>query len=155
MKNIILLILSVLIYSCYTNNVNSQNSSEDTNQIFSERYFIPTDDSNNKIINFLYKEWKHSREEEKDSVQIYRPSIQYEFPPSRFRETFEFFKDGKFKYLYLSPNDTHYFKYGNWGINKEDTNIIGLMYSPERIVQIKVIHIGEDSFSFILLQKLQ
>ena len=151
MKSIVALILSIFICSCYTNIVNSQNSNKDINQILSDDYFIPTDDNNKKITNLLCQEWKRSTEEERDSVQIYRPSILYDFPPSRFRETFKFLKDGKFKYLYLSPNDAHYYKYGNWGINKKDTNIIGLKYSSEKIEQIKVIRINENSFSFILL----
>ena len=151
MKNITFLILSIFYFNCYTSVVNSKNSNEDTKQIFSEEYFVPSDDNNNKIIVSLCKEWKHSREEEKDSVKIYRPSTLYHFPPSRFRETLEFFKDGRFKYLFLSPNDAHYFKYGSWGMNKKDTNIIGLKYSAERIIEIKIIQIRQDSFSFILL----
>lgn len=39
-------------------------------------------------IELLNKEWVHSREEEKDSILVYRPIDYKEFPTSRYRQMY-------------------------------------------------------------------
>jgi LEA14-like dessication related protein len=41
-------------------------------------------------IDELDQEWTHSREEQVDSVEIYRPSNYKEFPISRYRQKYKF-----------------------------------------------------------------
>lgn len=152
MKISILLFIVLLFSGCYTK-VSDFSNSEDKQLILSEDYILPSrmDFEDYKTIPFLFHEWVHSREEEKDSIKIYRPSASRSFPPSRFREIIEFYKDGKFKYLFLDPYDAHYFKYGGWALNKQDTSIIGLVYSPQKVNRIKIIQLSNDILSFVSL----
>jgi len=104
-----------------------------------------------KSLLFLLREWKHSREEERDSIVIYRPSSSRYFPPTRFRETIEFFKDGEFKYLNIGAGDAHYFMYGAWALSKTDSSIIMLVYSQEKKVKIKLVELNDNILSYVVL----
>jgi hypothetical protein len=63
-------------------------------------------------INDLFQHWVHSREEEERgaTIRIFRPAVSMDFPPSRFRMQYKFARDGRCEFLFLAPNDGHYFK---------------------------------------------
>jgi hypothetical protein len=71
--------------------------------------------------------WVNSREESKvPSVStIFRPCDFKEFPPSRFRFTFELMKAGKCKIGMVGPTDAHYMENGTWAFDKK-TNLLEL-----------------------------
>jgi hypothetical protein len=52
----------------------------------------------------IFKYWVHSREEDKESVLVYRP-FDFKFPPSRGREGFEVKKSGEFILYTISRED--------------------------------------------------
>ncbi len=55
--------------------------------------------------NLLFgKTWLHSREEDTEDIQVYRPNT-YQFPPSRGRTGFGIEKDGTFRLLSIAPTD--------------------------------------------------
>ena len=105
---------------------------------------ILTENENDINIKFIIKEWKHSYEEEKDSVLIFRPSNYQEFPPSRFRGVYEFRFDYTLKYLFLAPNDGHYFKEGYWNYNSEN-KVLQILNSENEIIQEYQIIILEEN----------
>jgi hypothetical protein len=61
----------------------------------------------------VFRSWTHSYEEDKEDVQVYRPS-DYEFPPSRGRRGFEFREGGEFIYYGIAPADGHLESVGRW-----------------------------------------
>ena len=65
--------------------------------------------------------WANSREESKDpSVRtMFRPCDFKEFPPSRFRFTFELMKAGKCEILRVGATDAHYTEFGTWTFDKK------------------------------------
>jgi hypothetical protein len=72
-------------------------------------------------INDLFQHWVHSREEEQPDVKIqtFRPAASMDFPPSRFRMEYKFARDGRCEFLFLAPNDGHYFKPCTWTISAD------------------------------------
>ena len=80
-------------------------------------------------LNDLFQHWVHSREEEPpgETVQIFRPSASRKFPPSRFRMQFIFTKDGTCKWMFLSPEDAHRFKDGQWKIDPADARVLQII----------------------------
>ena len=65
--------------------------------------------------------WKNSREESKDPAvsTVFRPCDFMEFPPSRFRFSFELMKAGKCKISMVGPTDAHYMENGTWTFDKK------------------------------------
>jgi len=72
-------------------------------------------------INNLFQHWIHSREEEQPDakIEIFRPAASMDFPPSRFRMEYKFARDGRCEFLFLAPNDGHYFKPCTWTISAD------------------------------------
>jgi hypothetical protein len=72
-------------------------------------------------INNLFQHWIHSREEEQPDakIEIFRPAASMDFPPSRFRMEYKFARDGRCEFLFLAPNDGHYFKPCTWKISAD------------------------------------
>jgi hypothetical protein len=95
----------------------------------------------------------HSVEEEKDSVKIYRPAESGEFPLRRFRSIVEFYEDGRFRYLYPDPADAHHFRSGSWESNRDESNIITIEYTSEKIIRIEIVELNEFIFRFISLDE--
>ena len=64
----------------------------------------------------LTKHWVHSREEEPEAAgyALYRPADFKDFPISWFRMQYVFHPGGDCDWLYLAPNDAHYFREGTW-----------------------------------------
>ncbi len=137
--------------SCYTQLSRSiTNDSTQLTDINDDSVFLP--DSNFSIdgskISNLFNDWIRSREEEKEDEQIYRPKNFKKFPPSRYRQTYNFLFDGKSKYLMLSPDDRHYQISARWRLLKENPNI--LLFYDEKAQVIRKITI--ESLSQNLLK---
>lgn len=107
--------------------------------------------SDNIVIAELKKEWKHSREEETDSIQIYRPVDYKEFPASRYRQAYIFADSGKCKYLVLAPNDAHYFKNGTWSYSEGEQILIIYDSYQDVINKFKIISVTNDLLKFVKL----
>lgn len=100
-------------------------------------------------ISELEKDWVHSREEETDSIQIYRPINFKEFPASRYREVYSFSDSGRCRYLVLAPNDAHYFKNGTWTYSENDQKIIIFNSAAQAIIEFKIISVTMDLLKII------
>ena len=103
------------------------------------------------VIDDLKKEWKHSREEEIDSIQIYRPSDYKEFPISRYRQIYSFKDSGKCDYLVLAPNDAHYFEHGTWTYSEESRILIITDFSQQMIRKFKLIILTKELLKVVQL----
>lgn len=104
------------------------------------------------FIEQLEKEWKHSREEETDSIQIYRPSNYMEFSPSRYRQVYAFADSGYCKYLALAPNDAHYFLDGTWVYN-EELQTVSISDSLQQVIRsFKIITLTKKLLKLVQLQ---
>lgn len=70
--------------------------------------------------NLFGKVWVHLREEDNEmNALVFRPSDFGEIPPARFREKFEFDKDGSCQYLSLASNDAHKMQEGSWEMEED------------------------------------
>ena len=95
--------------------------------------------------------WIHSREEDdENSYLIYRPSDYKEFPPSRFRQYFEFKDNHVCSYLVLAPNDAHYIQEGVWEYN-ESTNIIKIMSETDIIFEFQILELKKSVLKLRML----
>lgn len=92
----------------------------------------------------LEKSWTHVTEESSEQYDLYRPSDYTEFPPSRYRQVFDFKKDGVCEYLFLEPTDGHTMRRGKWNLD-EKTNTIKI-YDQDSLLlyQFEVVEMGED-----------
>jgi hypothetical protein len=72
----------------------------------------------------LCKRWRHSREEDTDEEEVYRPET-YNLPPSRYRNSFEICENGEFVQYGITSGDRPSKSVGKFKIVKDDTtNII-------------------------------
>jgi hypothetical protein len=76
------------------------------------------------------KRWIHSREEDTNEIQVYRPST-FNFPLSRGRIAFEIEKSGIFIQYGIGPDDTKKKVEGNWTI--EEPNTIKINFADKAI----------------------
>ena len=92
----------------------------------------------------LEKSWTHVTEESSEQYDLYRPSDYKEFPPSRFRQVFDFKENGVCEYLFLEPTDRHTMRTGKWNLD-EKTNTIKV-YDQDSVLlyQFEVVEMGED-----------
>ena len=126
-KAIVSLVLGLLCVGCLHRTGSSVPSPETVSQAFYRSYYIPSfilippGDS----LEFLLREWWHSREEDHDSVQVFRPK-NYKLPPSRFREAYKFTVDGSCPWFFCGEGDGHYFEDGIWGISNKDHSILAI-----------------------------
>lgn len=82
------------------------------------------------------RNWVHSHEEQTSpEQQVYRRE-DFNFPPSRWRMKFIFEKDGKCQWYYLSPDDGHCFKPGQWSAVTGQKNTIKISGNNEVVYQI-------------------
>ena len=127
MKKLIVLFYTLFLFGCNTG-VNQKNDKI--------------------IIEELKKEWTHSREEETDSIKIYRPSDYKEFPASRYRQIFSFLDSGKCEYSILASNDAHFSEQGFWSYN-ENEQIITITDTTQTIIKrIEVIEVTKELLKF-------
>ena len=70
----------------------------------------------------LFQHWVRSYEEEQPgrAVQVFRPALSKQFPPSRFRMAYKFARNGKCEWYVLSPDDAHHFDACTWSVAAGD-----------------------------------
>lgn len=92
----------------------------------------------------LEKIWTHDTEESTEQYDLYRPSDYKVFPPSRYRQVFDFKKDGVCAYLFLEPTDGHMMRIGKWNLD-EKTNSIKI-YDQHAVLlyQFEVVEMSDD-----------
>ncbi|GIM29980.1 hypothetical protein CPJCM30710_26460 [Clostridium polyendosporum] len=67
----------------------------------------------NHVPNELYQKWRHSFEEDKDDIMVFRPEP-FNFPPSRGRSGMEFRHDGTFIKTNIGSADVNEVSKGQW-----------------------------------------
>lgn len=67
--------------------------------------------------------WQHSYEDDKGDTLAFRPK-EYDFPPSRGREGFEFKENGVFKKYAIAPADGIITINGNWKELEEENSLL-------------------------------
>ncbi|MEM7087870.1 MAG: hypothetical protein AAF489_16935 [Bacteroidota bacterium] len=90
--------------------------------------------------------WKNSREESKDpSVStVFRPCDFMEFPPSRFRFSFELMKAGECRIAMVGATDAHYMENGTWTFDKK-TRLLELFNAEGNSHRVfEIINFGEN-----------
>lgn len=107
----------------------------------------PTKPASLGWVNF-YQSWVHSREEETvDSLDIYRPKGNQEFPESWFRMKYVFVEDNTCQWLVLHPADAHYLESGTWPTSSADKRVVLLYDSTgalQESISFRVISLQED-----------
>lgn len=90
--------------------------------------------------------WANSREESKDPVvsTIFRPCDYMEFPPSRFRFSFELMKAGKCEILRVGPTDAHYTENGTWTFDRKMHLLELFNAEGNNHRKFKVLNLGEN-----------
>ena len=74
----------------------------------------------NKASKMLYKQWFHSYEEDKnDSILTFR-TLNFSFPPSRFRQSYLFLKNGNFTEFSFDNTDRPIQYKGKWIYDTKD-----------------------------------
>jgi hypothetical protein len=89
------------------------------------------------------KHWIHSREEDSNDIQVYRPST-FNFPLSRGRRAFEIEKSGIFLQYGIGPDDTSKKVEGKWTIEGPDTIKIDFADKSIKSYKMKVILCNDD-----------
>ncbi|MCX7701691.1 MAG: hypothetical protein N2039_12515 [Gemmataceae bacterium] len=79
----------------------------------------------------LFKPWIHSREEDKEGIQVYRPEG-YDFPPARGRAGFEIRKGGEFIDRPIAPADGNEEIPGRWEVVSPGKIRVTFPKSPDR-----------------------
>lgn len=91
-----------------------------------------------------HSSWIHTYEEDGGAGgQVFRPDVGQELPPSRFRMSYFFAKDGSCKWLYLAPNDAHHMKDARCEINAH-TGEVRFMDGTEVAHRFKILSIEAD-----------
>jgi hypothetical protein len=90
------------------------------------------------------KHWIHSREEDTEGIQVYRPST-FNFPLSRGRRGFEIEKSGAFLEYGIGPDDRSNKVEGKW-ITAEEPDIIKIDFQGRSIksYKMKIISCNND-----------
>jgi len=128
MRNIkltIIILINLLLVSVIPISSNGQEPTKFPLPRFSNPNHILSDIN----IEYLCQHWVHSSEEQEptNQDQIYRPKDFKEFPASRFRMAYIFNKNGDCQWYYLSPDDTHRFKHGNWRVAPNNKSILKII----------------------------
>jgi hypothetical protein len=89
------------------------------------------------------KRWIHSREEDTNEIQVYRPST-FNFPLSRGRIAFEIEKSGIFIQYGIGPDDTKKKVEGNWTIEEPNTIKINFADKGIKSYSMKIILCNDD-----------
>lgn len=94
---------------------------------------------------FLKMKWIESYEEKtSEEIEIYRQGNLEDFPPSRYRQVFNFGDSNKLEYRVLAANDAHYMTSGSWEIDYE-TKIIKVYNSDsEKIYEFEIAELTDQ-----------
>jgi hypothetical protein len=98
------------------------------------------------------KRWIHSREEDTNEIQVYRPST-YNFPLSRGRIAFEIEKNGIFIQYGIGPDDTRKKVEGNWTIGEEEPNTIKIDFATDKPIKsynMKIISYDNNTNTLLI-----
>jgi hypothetical protein len=76
----------------------------------------------------IFKRWIHSREEDQESILVYR-SDDYPFPPARGREGLEFRENGEFIQYRIGAADVNLAVPGRW--STQETSVIEIQLSNQ------------------------
>jgi len=99
------------------------------------------------------KRWIHSREEDTNEIQVYRPST-YNFPLSRGRIAFEIEKNGTFIQYGIGPDDTRKKVEGNWTIGEgEEPNTIKIDFATDKPIKsynMKIISYDNNTNTLLI-----
>lgn len=71
----------------------------------------------------LQRRWRHSHEEDKENVMVFRPAS-FEFPPSRGRRSFELKPDGSLVEGRIGPDDRPLENQGSWELEDDDRLVL-------------------------------
>jgi hypothetical protein len=91
----------------------------------------------------LCKTWRHSREEDTDAEEVYRPET-YNFPPSRYRNTFEICDNGKFVQYGITPGDKPTKTTGRFKIVKDEDDTTNITSEISYIPEIKILSYDDN-----------
>ncbi|MDQ3393304.1 MAG: hypothetical protein M3512_04230 [Bacteroidota bacterium] len=97
------------------------------------------------VDNFSNTYWKHSYEEDQGDTLMFRPK-DYDFPPSRGREGFEFKEEGVFYKYVIAPADGIDTLEGKW--EKSDQNNL---YNIVAGSKSNISHMGQHKFKIEIL----
>ena len=102
----------------------------------------------------LCRHWVHSVEEQKgtEKTRIYRPSDFKQFPPSRFRMQYIFYKNGDCEWYYLSPDDAHRFKSAKWRIDSNARNVLQIV-KRDSLESYRIIELTKDILRIVLVKQ--
>lgn len=96
----------------------------------------------------FYRSWTRSYEEEtdlNDGIQLYRPTDSRQFPPSWFRNSYVFDRDGTCEWLVLHPADAHYMEPATWKADSGNRNLVSI-HNPigTEVVRFKILELATD-----------
>jgi hypothetical protein len=100
----------------------------------------------------LFQHWVHSREEEQPggAIQIFRPAMSMEFPPSRFRMAYKFARDGGCEYFALSPDDAHHFQSCRWRMSANKTTL-QIVVANRKSTSYRIVELSKKILRLVLL----
>lgn len=97
----------------------------------------------NELPPAIFQYWIHSREEDIETVRVYRPS-DYEFPPSRGRDGFEFRENGEFIQYGIGPTDRLQRIRGTWTAEGENQIRVSFKADQQESYTIQVVSCDES-----------
>ena len=97
----------------------------------------------NELSPAIFQHWIHSREEDIETIRVYRPS-DYEFPPSRGRDGFEFRENGGFIQYGIGPTDRAQRIIGTWTAEGENQIRVSLKAEQEESYTMQVVSCNES-----------
>lgn len=98
----------------------------------------------------LLQRWMHSHEEDTETEQVFRPS-DYDFPPSRGRNGFEFKSDGTLWQLGPGPSDRLQANKGAWELSEGDILLLSPQAPSAEERCMKIVALEKDK---LVLQKV-
>lgn len=97
--------------------------------------------------------WSASYEEnqETDKEKLFRP-CDYNFPPSRFRQTMVFDKKGTCQVLQIGETDAHYFADCRWTYDKKK-KLVNIADDKGKIkMKIKIVSVDKEKLKIVFIE---
>lgn len=82
---------------------------------------------------------------------MYRPKDFKEFPASRFRMQYIFYKNGDCEWYYLAPDDGHHFKPGKWQVDPNDRSVLQIIKN-DTTESYRIIELTKDVLRISLIK---